>query len=94
MNGISCVRLGNSSTTETRNAAAMNLLLPLTYPRVELVYMLPLVDVRRDGAARHVLQDAVLVHDPRARGGDVDKPAWMEKESFVVPFITSFIQAT
>ena len=43
--------------------------------------MLPLVGVGRDGAARHVLQDAVLVHDPRARGGDVDKAAWMEKES-------------
>ena len=87
MNGISCDRLAGSGTKETGNAAqAMNLTfqllsLPLTYPRVELVRVLPLVGVGRDGAARHVLQDAVLVHDPRARGGDVDKAAWMEEES-------------
>ena len=46
----------------------------LTYPRVELVGVLPLVRVRRHRLGRHVRQDALLVHDPRAGRVNLDVP--------------------
>ena len=46
----------------------------LTYPRVELVGVLPLVRVRRHRLGSHVRQDALLVHDPRAGRVNLDVP--------------------
>ena len=45
-----------------------------TYPRVELVDVFPLVCVGGHRVGGHVRQDAVLVHDPSATGGNLDMP--------------------